>query len=81
MNWSLKFSRHALCSMRVASFRNDVTVLTRSPRKRRMEDVLEKFRVFRSMRVMAMPAVNDTRVYIDVSLSKSWPFVIVAFPA
>ena len=72
----------ALCSMPSAFlFSYNVAILTRPPGKRRMDNILEKLRVFGGMRVMAVPAINDTRIYIDMSLSKSWAFKVMAIPA
>jgi hypothetical protein len=46
-----------------------------------MNDILEELQIFRSMRIMASSAIRGTRVYIDVSLTKSRTLKIVAFPA
>ena len=60
---------------------SDVTILARPARKGRMDDSLEKFRIFRSMGIMARSAIHDTRLYIDVSLTKSRTLKVVALPA
>ncbi len=64
-----------------ASFRRDVAIVTASPCKRRMDDSLEKFRIFGSMGIMATLAIHDTWIDAEMGFAKSWPFKIVAFPA
>ena len=46
-----------------------------------MNNSFEEFRVLRSMGVMAGFAIHDTRLYIDVSLTKSQTLKVVTLPA
>jgi hypothetical protein len=46
-----------------------------------MDDAFEELRIFRSMGIMATLAIHDAWIDAEMSLAKSCPLKIVAFPA
>ncbi len=58
-----------------------MTLLARSRGERRMDISLEKLRILRSMGVVAVPAIHDRSVYVQMSLAETRPLRIVALPA
>ena len=61
-------------------FGYNVAIFTRSSRKRGMQHALKELGVLRSMRVMAVPAIHDRRIDIDMRFAKRCALRIVAFP-
>ncbi len=59
--------------------RYDMAFLTRPPCEWRMVIGLEELRVFRSMGIMAVSAIHDSRFNTDVSFAKGRLLKIVAF--
>ena len=59
----------------------DVALTTHSPCEGRVNFVLEELRILRSMGSMAVPAIHDRSIYVQMSLGETRPLETVTLPA